>query len=143
MALLFAAVFLFQSTHPTRECDLAQAGYSLRGIGISIHAPYKRVRRGEKHELFGGNNISIHAPYKRVRQTPSMRTLSGSKFQSTHPTRECDLLVILVLVRVILIFQSTHPTRECDIQVVSLRCLIVKFQSTHPTRECDSSATVA
>ena len=35
-------------------------------------------------------------------------------FQSTHPTRECDMdLVIDALVRDI--FQSTHPTRECDL----------------------------
>ena len=39
---------IFQSTHPTRECDSGVLSNSLALVGISIHAPYKRVR----HQLF-------------------------------------------------------------------------------------------
>ena len=58
---------LFQSTHPTRECDLWSA---------LMQTTY--------------HSISIHAPYKRVRRATSSTTWLRSQFQSTHPTRECD-----------------------------------------------------
>ena len=107
-------MLIFQSTHPTRECDCHAVRYKGRlfyfnprtlqesatrvcvcqpdnACGISIHAPYKRVRRvvirlkpqsGSYfnprtlqesatelcHQLNGTKSISIHAPYKRVRQ---------------------------------------------------------------------------
>ena len=35
-------------------------------------------------------SISIHAPYKRVRLLRSAVDVLALKFQSTHPTRECD-----------------------------------------------------
>ena len=35
------------------------------------------------------------------------------------------------------LFQSTHPTRECDMLTSTIVCLTRPFQSTHPTRECD------
>ena len=34
--------------------------------------------------------ISIHAPYKRVRPNQKQTLKFQLKFQSTHPTRECD-----------------------------------------------------
>ena len=59
---------VFQSTHPTRECDLVDASKSVRNL----------------------TTISIHAPYKRVRRILARSLTRLSKFQSTHPTRECD-----------------------------------------------------
>ena len=85
-------ISIFQSTHPTRECDddeyvgfykskewhfnprtLQESATLIKAQArskylISIHAPYKRVRQaGSYHERLR-QCISIHAPYKRVRQ---------------------------------------------------------------------------
>ena len=81
---------IFQSTHPTRECDkypgtvpwhllhfnprtlqesaTATIVNDIKKVAdISIHAPYKRVRLKRGQIPYGGKIISIHAPYKRVR----------------------------------------------------------------------------
>ena len=80
---------------------------------ISIHAPYKRVRRLVDLTNKVDRLISIHAPYKRVRPIWGYRALKILVFQSTHPTRECDIADYATL-RFLHAFQSTHPTRECD-----------------------------
>ena len=59
---------LFQSTHPTRECDAGHHVTYDDFSDISIHAPYKRVRLDLREELRERYWISIHAPYKRVRR---------------------------------------------------------------------------
>ena len=61
---------------------------------------------------------------------------NGTRFQSTHPTRECDDLIDLMQGNRQL-FQSTHPTRECDGDAIVNGRDTGSFQSTHPTRECD------
>ena len=127
---------------------------------ISIHAPYKRVRLDSYGLDEDTLNISIHAPYKRVRRI--WRALSNQffRFQSTHPTRECDSLnnakswwkplyfnprtlqESATLSTLSIVddpkFQSTHPTRECDSQKGQNLSMKKEFQSTHPTRECDN-----
>ena len=57
-------------------------------------------------------------------------------FQSTHPTRGCD--VITILTDDDLKFQSTHPTRGCDLESGRYKSMLL-FQSTHPTRGCDKA----
>ena len=103
--------------------------------------------------------ISIHAPYKRVRRLDTYDINGWVEFQSTYPTRECDGSYLTEdFDRDV--FQSTHPTRECDHSyafddTVRLQISIhapykrvrprpffcsgvdAVFQSTHPTRECD------
>ena len=106
--------FLFQSTHPTRECD-----------GIT---PSNR-----RHQLdFNPRTLQESA-------TRTISTGAGGKlFQSTHPTRECDIRGTQKVI-INMIFQSTHPTRECDFLTLLGPYRKHTFQSTHPTRECDVS----
>ena len=96
LALKRLAIWSFQSTHPTRECD-NQLQLNLLRYLISIHAPYKRVRPFHPH---------IH--------------MLLMVFQSTHPTRECDTTIIGLL-DFLDKFQSTHPTRECDSFIIAFR----------------------
>ena len=58
--------FQFQSTHPTRGCDVF-ISFRTAILIISIHAPHEGVRLAER---LGADIIEI--------------------FQSTHPTRGCD-----------------------------------------------------
>ena len=175
---------LFQSTHPTRECDYYSIITADVRYDISIHAPYKRVRHRCPYERYQRMAISIHAPYKRVRpqfditytdfkrisiHAPYKRVRLKQRlfwmhlnwFQSTHPTRECDLkqlvpsvcwqhfnprtlqesatMVSIAIIAAWQLFQSTHPTRECDQKVTYADFSDQVFQSTHPTRECDEA----
>ena len=55
----------FQSTHPTRGCDLDAKGVD-KTSKISIHAPHEGVRQGI-HSGPPVHSISIHAPHEGVR----------------------------------------------------------------------------
>ena len=172
---------LFQSTHPTRECDsrrlnlfsvvyisihapykrvrprllknrslsiiisihapykrVRPTGYRMAGIFnyISIHAPYKRVRHRANPRLCGDDCISIHAPYKRVRQW-SKGTYYTDLYFNPRTLQESATGCTAYFLPQFLIFQSTHPTRECDLILINLIWCSLQFQSTHPTRECD------
>ncbi len=105
---------------------------------ISIHAPYKRVRRGT-----GCATVTVKAVFQSTHPTrecdASMDEQNGYDdiFQSTHPTRECDSSKPKVMSLSYGAFQSTHPTRECDTRWLWHCQPVYTFQSTHPTRECD------
>ena len=81
----------FQSTHPTRECDLVSLGNPSVHLGISIHVPYKRVRPCMVRVVPQNNN---HFNPRTLQESATVcRAFSFFflfKFQSTHPTRECD-----------------------------------------------------
>ena len=61
---------------------------------ISIHAPHEGVRLGLS-SLFIASSISIHAPHEGVRLMSLSTTSQSYLFQSTHPTRGCDVPGIL------------------------------------------------
>ena len=79
--------------------------------------------------------ISIHAPHEGVRRCWPTESTATISFQSTHPTRGCDMLPSSSLLS--RLFQSTHPTRGCDCSQIAFNASCFKFQSTHPTRGCD------
>ena len=102
----------FQSTHPTRGCDLDAKGVD-KTSKISIHAPHEGVRLFVGRSVSAGISdisihaphegvrrfpmtnrdrliISIHAPHEGVRQANAWREPNAWQFQSTHPTRGCD-----------------------------------------------------
>ena len=87
---LLIPLTLFQSTHPTRECD---------AICLFI---------AKTDFYFNPRTLQESATSKL-----SCRLSKWLQFQSTHPTRECDKLLSHVTWQTN-IFQSTHPTRECD-----------------------------
>ena len=153
------AVYQFQSTHPIRECDNQRFSHNHSKINfnprtlqesatdlidqlfavhhISIHAPYKRVRRSRWCNWLCFFLISIHAPYKRVRLVAENVTfLDSKKFQSTHPTRECDNLLWPAYAAYVYFNPRTLQESATTTALVILVKLIL-FQSTHPTRECD------
>ena len=149
---------------------------------ISIHAPYKRVRRDKfLHQIFD-NDISIHAPYKRVRRLLAVPLKQVDHFNPRTLQESATLVVAVEAIGPIdisihapykrvrpaslnawatsLLFQSTHPTRECDLSAGEVALALINFnprtlqesatnacgsnhvpslvfQSTHPTRECD------
>ena len=81
---------LFQSTHPTRGCDVSCGTALQLWLDISIHAPHEGVR----HVCMArpiAPRISIHAPHEGVRLFHFLLLPSDVPFQSTHPTRGCDL----------------------------------------------------
>ena len=84
-------MFLFQSTHPTRGCDIWKC-IELRYFYISIHAPHEGVRQNAK-KVFRIIGISIHAPHEGVRRFEFGLSLWLLIFQSTHPTRGCDMII--------------------------------------------------
>ena len=148
----------FQSTHPTRECDISYVQAKSRHFYFNPRTLQESATPVGRNVAFF-NKISIHAPYKRVRPLLALKRLAIWSFQSTHPTRECDNQLQLNLLRylisihapykrvrpfhphihmLLMVFQSTHPTRECDTTIIGLLDFLDKFQSTHPTRECDS-----
>ena len=105
----------FQSTHPTRECDHSRCHVADARRHFNPRTLQESATLLAKHGLlFRG--ISIHAPYKRVRQRSTTalrmpkdfnpRTLQESATEFNEVTDANDL-----------IFQSTHPTRECDSRV--------------------------
>ena len=128
---------------------------------ISIHAPYKRVRRHFLEHQRYVTHISIHAPYKRVRLTNvrnfllcwynfNPRTLQESATAKLREKLYGGSISIHAPYKRVrqpqsrtlalgLIFQSTHPTRECDTVRRFIVAFLLQFQSTHPTRECDLS----
>ena len=59
---------------------------------ISIHAPHEGVRRINLSSP-SRNGISIHAPHEGVRRLRRACSPARQIFQSTHPTRGCDLLL--------------------------------------------------
>ena len=80
---------LFQSTHPTRECDQFFNRFLDRIVKFQSTHPTRECDSGIRHtDLLTG--ISIHAPYKRVRRWLLRCLIHNCQFQSTHPTRECD-----------------------------------------------------
>ena len=85
--------------------------------------------------------ISIHAPYKRVRRSkngpPCMALLL---FQSTHPTRECDTNILGAKRGSLLLISIHAPYKRVRLNVIYIVCQPLLFQSTHPTRECDSGS---
>ena len=89
-------LFLFQSTHPTRECDAAVTVPLTRLIYFNprtLQESATMLHRLQKQKA----QISIHAPYKRVRR-PAVHSLDyPAVFQSTHPTRECDTQQFIAL----------------------------------------------
>ena len=129
----------FQSTHPTRGCDISSfhrltiANYfnprTPRG-GATCYLQYflqpkefqsTHPTRGCDHDFafFGRINIiSIHAPHEGVRRWISRKDKAEGDgiFQSTHPTRGCDQMRYIPESKVPS-FQSTHPTRGCDQRV--------------------------
>ena len=151
---------IFQSTHPTRECDSKKAP-----LAVAFYFYFNPRTLQE--------SATVSEP---------VHNLLLKQFQSTHPTRECDRQLRRHRRPGRTIFQSTHPTRECDVTVLLFKtcvnnfnprtlqesattppnhfgfCRIIsihapykrvrriliscpfwvyKFQSTHPTRECD------
>ena len=83
----------FQSTHPTRECDkdyFSVVEYIEDFNPRTLQESATSLIKASKADY----GISIHAPYKRVRQSCSGIGLPSKVFQSTHPTRECDLTSI-------------------------------------------------
>ena len=80
----------FQSTHPTRGCDILIEVIYVAAV-ISIHAPHEGVRRGGTGLSRKGNVISIHAPHEGVRRDRQVKQQRIVQFQSTHPTRGCDV----------------------------------------------------
>ena len=150
----------FQSTHPTRECDLTIAITN----GCPFHFNPRTLQESATSSrplLFDWlNSISIHAPYKRVRQTILSARYQMQQFQSTHPTRECDyangdeiqavqdISIHAPYKRVRLEMScrgcytnpiSIHaPYKRVRLSCVAFSCDVMPvFQSTHPTRECD------
>ena len=105
--------YIFQSTHPTRECDSSRF-----------------VKLGRAMVDFNPRTLQENATTKGIPTTVDMQ------FQSTHPTRECDTSVWQRSDRQ-MAFQSTHPIREFDCQIVIMVPTTKTFQSTHPIRECD------
>ena len=102
---------VFQSTHPTRECD--------SDVNIMINRPFRfqsthPTRECDDIQPVDDDKmlISIHAPYKRVRQRAFKRFAKPVYFNprtlQESATRQCGLNCRAK------IFQSTHPTRECD-----------------------------
>ena len=107
------ALELFQSTHPTRECDcftdrltigflyfnprtLQESATAittwLRPCNFDFNPRTLQESATSGHlGKFPSGSISIHAPYKRVRHVPIvLDNYTMYLFQSTHPTRECD-----------------------------------------------------
>ena len=128
----------FQSTHPTRGCD-GVTNVPRVVAYISIHAPHEGVRRTQpllhrQHMYF--NPRTPRGGATELYQETNRDTI----FQSTHPTRGCDLVVRGVDPWGL--FQSTHPTRGCD-TYESGSIVSNTFQSTHPTRGCDMGRRAA
>ena len=63
---------------------------TLDSLFISIHAPHEGVRP-EVFEGMNYSNISIHAPHEGVRLISPQMMYLLTLFQSTHPTRGCDV----------------------------------------------------
>ena len=117
------ACLIFQSTHPTRECDCGWLkALSLPEI-ISIHAPYKRVRPKYRKQVTAEAIISIHAPYKRVRPTSLIRRTGSLNFNprtlqesatlrrgSTWPTRTISIHAPYKRVRLVAFFVWFHTS---------------------------------
>ena len=83
--LVFAAVSLFQSTHPVRG-GTTEGDISAFRQGISIHPPREGWDDAFRFHLFAVL-ISIHPPregWDSARITPA---IDNSTFQSTHPVR--------------------------------------------------------
>ena len=128
---------LFQSTHPTRECDSKstrkpkmpdtfQSTHPTRECDSYVASVHKRPHSDFNPRTLQESATQRPCLYPTSLQNFNPRTLQESAtnliglatnnniFQSTHPTRECDCLRPLLTWRPIRLFQSTHPTRECD-----------------------------
>ena len=81
---------IFQSTHPTRGCDVDGEEVAFSGWDFNPRTP-----RG------GATSWTVRHSIPR-------------RFQSTHPTRGCDGIDISFSLDDL--FQSTHPTRGCDLR---------------------------
>ena len=80
----------FQSTHPTRGCDMDAGTSRIANFDFNPRTPRGGATDVSEHHqpvIF----ISIHAPHEGVRRAGNPTCRNVSRFQSTHPTRGCDL----------------------------------------------------
>ena len=83
--------YVFQSTHPTRECDPQLGGTTTTTLYFNPRTLQESATMMSMLDSTSRRNgISIHAPYKRVRPDAIVNGRDTGSFQSTHPTRECD-----------------------------------------------------
>ena len=80
---------LFQSTHPTRGCE-DTTYIPLFSFVISIHAPHEGVRRKQQHKRPNAGHFNPRT-LRGGATMPYISTNSSFVFQSTHPTRGCDV----------------------------------------------------
>ena len=128
--------FSFQSTHPTRGCDDSGATGRLYIIDFNPRTPRGGATvSGSRSQYLV--YISIHAPHEGVRLVHAQAWAFRFNFNPRTPRggATANQLCFHKLIK----FQSTHPTRGCDVYLRSSRYSHILFQSTHPTRGCDMS----
>ena len=127
--------YVFQSTHPTRECDPQLGGTTTTTLYFNPRTLQESATKGgvnsaildmifqsthptrecdsEKLKLHVNDDISIHAPYKRVRLATCLATSLSLSYFNPRTLQESATDQFGIAWH-ISIFQSTHPTRECD-----------------------------
>ena len=81
---------LFQSTHPTRECDHADLNFNLDQIGFQSTHPTRECDKIEGALRDAKANFNPRTLQESATALVLSSTSSKYLFQSTHPTRECD-----------------------------------------------------
>ena len=147
---------LFQSTHPTRGCDVMFSPCSQRHI-ISIHAPHEGVRLIAETLYQKKGGISIHAPHEGVRHSGRKVCCIRGYFNPRTPRGGATLIYEDVLGDYIISIHAPHEgVRRVQIRprvqqnyfnprtprggataTAKQKAEEAKFQSTHPTRGCD------
>ena len=146
---------VFQSTHPTRGCDPSSV-YSKSARYISIHAPHEGVRPRGVFMRDSTNNFNPRTPRGGATRQFQEGVLQLG-FQSTHPTRGCDIGGKGTSTRIIISIHAPHEGVRRYAGYIRHKVYYFNprtprggatithrlggkssiFQSTHPTRGCD------